>query len=173
MSSLFIVLCCSWGNPTRKSLVGVLKMRKWSLWRLLWVSPHYDKKQRIRFVLKLPKLLKCLLFPFPSSEHNETHQLHTTTPLHARPRCSFKGSVLLASLVSPCCTGKVPRASATIGAKEDIWQKMTLSLKEGKTTTTRKFYCPSRFTSVTDFDVSRQNTCSICLLQTVFVCEEC
>jgi len=31
---------------------------------------------------------------------------------------------------------------------------MTLSLKEGNITMTRKFYCPSRFTSLTDFDDS-------------------
>lgn len=64
MISLFIVLSCSWGNPTLKGSAGVLKMGIWSPWRLLWVNLPYDKKQKIKIVFKLPKLLKTIFFSF-------------------------------------------------------------------------------------------------------------
>lgn len=98
MISLFIVLSCSWGNPTLKGSAGVLKMGIWSPWRLLWVNLPYDKKQKIKIVFKLPKLLKTIFYPFASGERSETHQLQCPNPLHVRPLLQSQ------SLGSPGCS---------------------------------------------------------------------
>lgn len=94
MISLFIVLSCSWGNPTLKGSAGVLKMGIWSPWRLLWVNPPYDKNQKIKIVFKLPKLLKTIFFSFCL----KWTRLQCPNPLHVRPLLQSQ------SLGSPGCS---------------------------------------------------------------------
>lgn len=166
MISLFIVLSCSWGNPTLKSLVGVSKMRRGSLWRLLWVSPHYGQKQRIIF-FKLSKLLQSLLSP--SREHSETYQLCASNPVHARPSLQFLPWLLLAAATyihspSGICYHRGQRLHLI---KDDSSPQRRENNNDSKMFLPFQIYCSDWFLCF------KPRICSICLLQTAFVSEEC
>lgn len=71
--------------------------------------------------MKLSKFLKSIVFPFDTSERSETHQLHSTNLLHAKPLLQFQSLDSCGySLLLPC-VGQVPQALILKHAKEGVW----------------------------------------------------